>query len=86
MDIIDIAAEACGGLGKLAAILGESPQTVANWRVRGIPIAHCAAMEAAAGWKVRRWDMRPGDWHRIWPELIGIQGAPPVPTASDCEA
>lgn len=25
---------------------------------------------------VRRWDLRPDDWHRIWPELIGQPGAP----------
>jgi DNA-binding transcriptional regulator YdaS (Cro superfamily) len=28
---------------------------------------------------VRRWDLRPDDWHRIWPELIGADGAPPIP-------
>jgi DNA-binding transcriptional regulator YdaS (Cro superfamily) len=27
---------------------------------------------------VRRWDLRPEDWHRIWPELIGKDGAPRV--------
>lgn len=25
---------------------------------------------------VRRWDLRPKDWHLIWPELIGSEGAP----------
>lgn len=25
---------------------------------------------------VRRWDLRPDDWARIWPELIGRKGAP----------
>ena len=24
------------------------------------------------------WDLRPNDWHRIWPELIGADGAPEV--------
>lgn len=28
---------------------------------------------------VMRWDMRPDDWHQIWPELIGRPGAPEVP-------
>ncbi len=27
---------------------------------------------------VCRWDSRPNDWHRIWPELIGAPGAPEV--------
>lgn len=22
------------------------------------------------------WDLRPDDWHLIWPELIGVEGAP----------
>ena len=38
--------------------------------------------ECAAG-AVRRWDLRPDDWHRIWPELIGAEGAPDVPTAQE---
>lgn len=36
-------------------------------------------MEAATGRNVMRWDLRPDDWHRHWPELIGADGAPPVP-------
>jgi DNA-binding transcriptional regulator YdaS (Cro superfamily) len=39
---------------------------------------HCAAIEAHTGGEVRRWDLRPNDWHRIWPELIGAAGAPDV--------
>lgn len=30
--------------------------------------------------KLRRWHVRPKDWHLIWPELVGQEGAPPVPT------
>lgn len=26
--------------------------------------------------QVRRWDMRPSDWHLIWPELVGLKDAP----------
>lgn len=28
--------------------------------------------------QVRRWDLRPADWHLIWPELIGAEGAPEI--------
>lgn len=28
----------------------------------------------------RLWDLRPDDWHRIWPELIGTDDAPDVAT------
>ena len=38
-----------------------------------------AGTEAATGGAVMRWDLRPTDWHRIWPELIGADGAPDVP-------
>lgn len=41
---------------------------------------YCVAIERATDGKVRRWDLRPEDWHLIWPELIGSDGAPPVPT------
>jgi DNA-binding transcriptional regulator YdaS (Cro superfamily) len=33
-------------------------------------------VERVSGRALRRWDLRPHDWHRIWPELIGIDGAP----------
>lgn len=39
----------------------------------------CVALERATDGEVRRWDLRPDDWHAIWPELIGIKGAPAVP-------
>lgn len=29
--------------------------------------------------RVRRWHLRQADWHLIWPELIGAEGAPAVP-------
>lgn len=32
------------------------------------------------------WDLRPSDWHRIWPELIGSPGAPEAPAATATEA
>jgi hypothetical protein len=36
----------------------------------------CVVIEAKSEQKVRRWDLRPDDWHLIWPELIGTKGAP----------
>lgn len=46
--------------------------------LRPTPADRVPAIESASGGVVRRWDMRPDDWHRIWPELIGTEGAPPV--------
>jgi DNA-binding transcriptional regulator YdaS (Cro superfamily) len=39
------------------------------------------AIELDSGRTLRRWDLRPEDWHRIWPELIGTEGAPAVEPA-----
>lgn len=39
---------------------------------------YSVSIERATGGVVRRWDLRPRDWHLIWPELIGQEGAPPV--------
>lgn len=68
-DIIDRACSAAGGLTRLAESIGQTPQTVWNWRGRGVPIVHCAAVEIACGAAVTRKDMRPNDWQVIWPEL-----------------
>lgn len=41
----------------------------------------CVVIERESGFMVRRWGLRPTDWHLIWPELIGTEGAPAVPVA-----
>lgn len=45
--------------------------------------ANCVAIEQATGGAVRRWDLRPDDWHVIWPELRKVKGAPPVPVPAE---
>lgn len=43
------------------------------WQVlsgrRPVPVERCADIERATGGAVTRRDLRPDDWHRIWPEL-----------------
>ena len=39
---------------------------------------NCVAIEMATDRRVMRWDLRPEDWARIWPELVGSKGAPEV--------
>lgn len=72
------AIEQSGGIAAVATLLGESPQTVNNWVSRGVPVPRCAAFEQAVCQRLMRWDLRPDDWHEIWPELIGTKGAPKV--------
>ena len=42
------------------------------------PIDAVRAEQVTDG-RLRRWHVRPKDWHLIWPELVGAQGAPDVP-------
>jgi DNA-binding transcriptional regulator YdaS (Cro superfamily) len=69
--VFDLAASSLpGGRTELAKILGVSLAAVGNWKLRGaVPIEHCAQIELATGGRVSRRDLRPTDWHRIWPEL-----------------
>lgn len=74
----------------LADALGVAQPTVSQW-VRGerpVPTRLCALIERhpsnlAAERPVMRWDLRPNDWHLIWPELIKAKGAPAVPSEQE---
>ena len=65
----------------LARHLGVTKAAVGQWRLsgRGVPLEHCVQIEVASNKAVMRWDLRPEDWYRIWPELIHTAGAPRVP-------
>lgn len=66
---LDKAAFLVGGRSELATGLGVTPAAVGNWKVRGVPIEHCAEIERLTRGEVGRRDLRPNDWQRIWPEL-----------------
>lgn len=72
-----------GGLGVFATQAGMSPIYLSQLAARQdgrVPSAELAVvLERETSGAVRRWDLRPDDWHRIWPELIGQPGAPDVP-------
>ncbi len=63
-----------------AATCGTSLGHLRNCIYGAKPLAPetCVLIERHSGARVRRWHLRPADWHRIWPELIGAQGAPIV--------
>ena len=65
----------------MAAALGVKQPTISEWvrGVRPVPVERCTSIEQATSRAVMRWDLRPDDWHRIWPELIGQPGAPATP-------
>lgn len=47
---------------------------------RDMDATEAVRVEKATGFRVRRWQLRK-DWYLTWPELIGTEGAPKVPTA-----
>jgi DNA-binding transcriptional regulator YdaS (Cro superfamily) len=83
-----------GRASALAVFLGShaeagkkiSPNMVYQWcskdpKVkRSVPIRWCSLIEAFASGEVMRWDMRPKDWHVLWPELKRRKDAPPIRT------
>lgn len=66
----------------MALAIGVKQQHVWNWLNREgsqVPADKCAAIEQATNRAVTRRDLRPDDWHRIWPELV--TRAHPAPLA-----
>jgi len=51
-----------------------------------VPIKHAVAIERLTDRRVMRWDLRPQDWHDIWPELAVIEGAPMPPISATADA
>ena len=66
---LDLAARLVAGRLNLAQKLNVTVGAVGNWKVRGVPIEHCNAIERATQGIVTRRDLRPDDWQTIWPEL-----------------
>ena len=83
-ELIDV----LGGTNALARRLRVAAASVSEWRTNGIPsgrrIEMGADIERMTG--LPRWLQRPDDWHRIWPELVGADGAPPVPAEHQAQA
>lgn len=69
MNPLDQAIQYCGGLSALAEKIEVSPARLGNWRLRGVPIESCFAIEQATEGTTSRKALRPDDWQKIWPEL-----------------
>lgn len=64
------AAAIVGSQKALAEIVGVSPKSVWAWIERGsVPAVYCVSIEMATGGAVTRRDLRPDDFHLIWPDL-----------------
>ena len=64
-----------GAKSRLAAQVGGHASDVSDWLAgkRPVPVHRCAAIERATGGAVTRRDLRPDDWHLIWPEMAIAQ-------------
>lgn len=71
MNPIQRAIDALGSQAQMALALGVKQPTISEWSRgdRPIPIERCVQIEQATKGAVTRQDLRPNDWHRIWPEL-----------------
>jgi len=66
-----------GRLTALARAIDMSPIYLSQVVNKGLRInpARCVAIEVATQGAVRRPDLRPEDWHLIWPELISARAS-----------
>ena len=55
----------------LAKDVGVAPAVIYQWMngIRPVPIRRCHRVVEATGGLVTLKDLRPDDWHLIWPEL-----------------
>lgn len=87
MKLVDYLREERGRAAQIAVCIGIAPAYLSQMSTgrRPIPPELAVSVESATARAVRRWDLRPTDWHRIWPELIGADGAPPPPESPALE-
>lgn len=78
------AAEIVGSQAALARAIGVASPTVNQFvkKVRPVPEKVAVAIESATSGEVHRRDLRPDDWHLIWPELAQST-APATPTTQE---
>lgn len=83
MKLKDYVAER-GVTASLARQIGAQPQLMWQWAsgARPVPIERCVPIERATDGAVSRIDLRPDDWHEIWPELVILERNAAHPSAS----
>lgn len=69
---------------ELAAALGVTQGAVWQWAQGLITPApeRCVSIERATNAQVTRRDLRPADWHLIWPELVTPEHPAPAGVAA----
>ena len=81
------AAEIVGSQAALARAIGVASPTVNQFvkKVRPVPEKVAVAIKSATSGEVHRRDLRPDDWHLIWPELAqqAQSNAPASPSTQE---
>ena len=72
-----------GALSDLAEATESHAPDMSRWASgqRPTPEKAAVAIEQATKGTVMRWDLRPDDWHLIWPELRRRKDAPAISKA-----
>lgn len=80
--------EVAGRPIELATAIGASPVLISQWSTgkRLVPIERCVPIERATLGEVSRRDLRPDDWHEIWPELADSEEKQHLPSADRSSA
>lgn len=88
MNAVDHAIQHFGSQAAMAGALNIKQPTVSEWRRgdRPVPVERCVEIERLTDRKVRRWHLRPTDWHLIWPELADHPDAPAQPAVDQPKA
>lgn len=82
MDLKNYLIESDTKKAEFARAINVSAALLHQWieGIRPVAIQHCPAIEKQTGGKVTRKELRPDDWHKIWPELAV---APALPRSTD---
>lgn len=75
MDLKNYLIESDTKKAEFARAINVSAALLHQWieGIRPVAIQHCPAIEKQTGGKVTRKELRPDDWHKIWPDLAAAQ-------------
>ena len=77
MDLKNYLIESDTKKAEFARAINVSAALLHQWieKIRPVAIQHCPAIEKQTDGMVTRQELRPDDWHKIWPELAAASGA-----------
>lgn len=86
MELLEYLTAERGRQAALCRQIGLHAPDLSRWASgsRPVPIEHCPRIERATGGAVTRRELRPHDWHLIWPELVTKKH--PAPTTEPAAA